>query len=127
SLLMEKRENLLIGSACSNGEIFEAMMQKGKEEASERAKFYDYIEVMPKGIYKPLIERELVKNESDLEEIISELVTIGKELNKPVVATGNVHYLNREDAIYREILLGSLKINQGKKLNLPEAHFRSTD
>ncbi|HJB24065.1 MAG TPA: PolC-type DNA polymerase III [Candidatus Jeotgalibaca pullicola] len=127
SLLIEKRENLLIGSACSNGEIFEAMMQKGKEEASNRAKFYDYIEVMPKGIYKPLIERELVKNESDLEEIISQIVAIGKELDKPVVATGNTHYLNKEDAIYREILIGSLKMNQGKKLNLPDAHFRSTD
>ncbi len=127
SLLIESRENLLIGSACSSGEIFEAMMQKGKEEATERAKFYDYIEVMPKGIYKPLIERELVKTEVDLEEIIQEIVEIGNELDKPVVATGNTHYLNREDAIYREILLGSLKINQGKQLHLPEAHFRTTD
>lgn len=127
SLLIESRENLLIGSACSSGEIFEAMMQKGKEEATERAKFYDYIEVMPKGIYKPLIDRELVKTEADLEEIIQEIVEIGNELDKPVVATGNTHYLNREDAIYREILLGSLKINQGKQLHLPEAHFRTTD
>lgn len=127
SLLIESRENLLIGSACSSGEIFEAMMQKGKEEATERAKFYDYIEVMPKGIYKPLIDRELVKTEADLEEIIQEIVEIGNELDKLVVATGNTHYLNREDAIYREILLGSLKINQGKQLHLPEAHFRTTD
>lgn len=127
SLLIESRENLLIGSACSSGEIFEAMMQKGKDEATERAKFYDYIEVMPKGIYKPLIDRELVKSEVDLEEIIQEIVEIGNELDKPVVATGNTHYLNREDAIYREVLLGSLKINQGKQLHLPEAHFRTTD
>ncbi|MDE1548776.1 PolC-type DNA polymerase III [Jeotgalibaca caeni] len=127
SLLVEYRENILIGSACSNGEIFEAMMQKGKEEALNRAKFYDYIEVMPKGVYKPLLANELVKSESDLEEIISEIVSIGQELNKPVVATGNAHYLNREDSIYREILLGSIKSNQGKVLHLPEAHFRSTD
>lgn len=55
------RENLLIGSACDKGEIFEAMMQKGVEEARNRAKFYDYIEVMPKAVYAPLIEQELVK------------------------------------------------------------------
>lgn len=127
SLLIKSRENLLIGSACSNGEIFEAMMQKGKEAAIEKAKFYDYIEVMPKGIYKPLIDRELVKTEADLEEIVQQIVEIGSEIDKPVVATGNAHYLNREDAIYREILLGSLKINQGKQLHLPEAHFRTTD
>ena len=127
SLLIEYRENILVGSACSNGEIFEAMMQKGRDEAHERAKFYDFIEVMPKDVYKPLLQNELVKNEADLEEIIREIVSIGQEMQKPVVATGNVHYLNREDAVYREILVGSLKINQGKELNLPEAHFRSTD
>ncbi|WP_369673254.1 PHP domain-containing protein, partial [Enterococcus faecium] len=80
SQLSKLREGLLIGSACSNGEIFEAMMQKGVEEAKNRAKFYDYIEVMPKPVYAPLIEQELVKNEADLEEIISNLVKIGDEL-----------------------------------------------
>lgn len=103
------------------------MMQKGAEAAKAKAKFYDYIEVMPKEVYAPLITRELVKNESDLEEIITQIVAIGDELGKTVVATGNVHYLNKEDAIYREILIGSLKVNQGKVLHLPEAHFRTTD
>ena len=60
SQLSKLREGLLIGSACSNGEIFEAMMQKGVEEAKNRAKFYDYIEVMPKPVYAPLIEQESV-------------------------------------------------------------------
>lgn len=127
SLLDKHRENLLVGSACSDGELFEAMMQKGKEEASVRAQFYDYLEVMPKGIYAPLIQKDLIKNERDLEEIISQIVQIGEEQGKPVVATGNVHYLNEEDAIYREILLSSMKVNQGKQLYLPEAHFRTTD
>ena len=127
SVLQASRENLLIGSACSEGEIFEAMMQKGAEVAKAKAKFYDYIEVMPKEVYAPLITKELVKNESDLEEIITQIVAIGDELGKTVVATGNVHYLNKEDAIYREILIGSLKVNQGKVLHMPEAHFRTTD
>ena len=127
SLLKNNRENLLIGSACSQGEIFEAMMQRGRETAKEKAKFYDYLEVMPKPVYRDLIKRELVKNEQDLEEIIYQIVKIGEELDKPVVATGNVHYLNEEDSIYREILLGSIKMNQGKELNLPYVHFRTTN
>ena len=102
-------------------------MLKGAGAAKAKVKFYDYIEVMPKEVYAPLITRELVKNESDLEEIITQIVAIGDELGKTVVATGNVHYLNKEDAIYREILIGSLKVNQGKVLHLPEAHFRTTD
>lgn len=128
SQLSKLREGLLIGSACSNGEIFEAMMQKGVEEAKNRAKFYDYIEVMPKPVYAPLIEQELVKNEADLEEIISNLVKIGDELGKLVVATGNVHYLNEEDAIYRKILVGSMGgANPLNRHSLPKVHFRTTD
>ena len=128
SQLSKLREGLLIGSACSNGEIFEAMMQKGVEEAKNRAKFYDYIEVMPKPVYAPLIEQELVKNEADLEEIISNLVKIGDELGKLVVATGYIHYLNEEDAIYRKILVGSMGgANPLNRHSLPKVHFRTTD
>ena len=122
------REGIIVGSACSNGEIFEAMMQKGVEEAKARAKFYDYIEIMPKPVYAPLLEQELVKNEADLEDIIQNLVKIGKELDKPVVATGNVHYLDQTDAIYRKILINSMGgANPLNRHSLPEVHFRTTD
>ncbi|MCB5955855.1 PolC-type DNA polymerase III [Enterococcus sp. CWB-B31] len=128
SQLNKLREGLIIGSACSSGEIFEAMMQKGVEEAKNRAKFYDYIEVMPKAVYAPLLEQELVKSEADLEEIISNLVKIGDELNIPVVATGNVHYLNEEDSVYRKILIGSMGgANPLNRHSLPLVHFRTTD
>ncbi|MEG0256042.1 PolC-type DNA polymerase III [Vagococcus sp.] len=128
SLLSELREGLIIGSACSKGEIFEAMMQKGVEEAKKRAKFYDYIEIMPKPVYAPLIEAELVKNEADMEDIIKNLVKIGDELKKPVVATGNVHYINEEDGIYRKILINSMGgANPLNRYSLPKVHFRTTD
>ncbi|MFL2106504.1 PolC-type DNA polymerase III [Desemzia sp. FAM 23991] len=127
SELTKYREGLIIGSACSNGEVFEAMMQKGYDEAKKKARFYDYIEIMPKEVYAPLIERELVRNEKDLEEIIRNLLQIGEELNKPVTATGNAHYLNPEDAVYRKILVhslgGALELNRAE---LPQVHFRTT-
>ncbi len=128
SELVKLREGLLIGTACDKGEVFVAMMQKGYEEAREKAKFYDYIEVMPKPVYAPLIEQELVKNEEDLEDIIKKLIQIGQELNKPVVATGNVHYLNEEDSIYRKILINSMGgANPLNRHRLPKVQFRTTD
>ncbi|MGX7058842.1 PolC-type DNA polymerase III [Vagococcus humatus] len=128
SELNKLREGLIVGSACSNGEIFEAMMQKGRDEAKKRAKFYDYIEVMPKPVYAPLIEQELVKTERALEEIIANIVKIGQELDKPVVATGDVHYLNEEDAIYRKILINSMGgANPLNRYSLPKVHFRTTN
>ncbi|NEW61983.1 PolC-type DNA polymerase III [Granulicatella sp. zg-ZJ] len=127
SLLQKHRMHLLLGSACSNGEVFEAIMQKGYDEALEKAKFYDYLEVMPKQVYSTLIAEELVHTEKDLEDIISQIVQMGKDLNKPVVATGNVHYLNKEDHIYREILISTMKANVNRQLHFPEVHFRTTD
>ncbi|MDT2847770.1 PolC-type DNA polymerase III [Vagococcus carniphilus] len=128
SKLSEYREGLLIGSACSKGEIFEAMMQKGVDEAKKRAKFYDYIEIMPKPVYAPLIEAELVKNNEDMEDIIQNLVKIGNDLDKPVVATGNVHYINEEDSIYRKILVNSMGgANPLNRYSLPEVQFRTTN
>ncbi|MGM0239301.1 PolC-type DNA polymerase III [Enterococcus sp. AZ103] len=128
SQLKKLRENLLVGSACSNGEIFEAMMQKGVEEAKNKASFYDYIEVMPKAVYAPLIEQELVKNQADLEDIIKNIIQIGKDLDKIVVATGDVHYLNEEDGIYRKILISSMGgANPLNRHSLPDVHFRTTD
>ncbi|MGO2629761.1 MAG: PolC-type DNA polymerase III, partial [Enterococcus italicus] len=128
SELVKLREGLIVGSGCDKGEVFVAMMQKGVEAAKKLAEFYDYIEIMPKPVYAPLIEQELIKNEADLEEIITNLIQIGDELNKPVVATGNVHYLNEEDSIYRKILINSMGgANPLNRHSLPKVHFRTTD
>ncbi|MED1202038.1 PolC-type DNA polymerase III [Heyndrickxia acidicola] len=128
SQLEKYREGIILGSGCDKGEVFEAMMQKGMDEAEEIAKFYDYLEVHPKEVYAPLIEAELVRDENALEEIISKIVSLGDKLNIPVVATGNVHYLNPEDKIYRKILIGSQGgANPLNRYELPDVHFRTTD
>mgnify|MGYP001248374550 CR=1 FL=1 len=128
SVLVQNREGLLVGSACAAGEIFEAAMQKPLEELEELAEFYDFLEVMPKAIYAPLLENETIQSERQLEEIIKKIVKLGERVNIPVVATGNVHYLNPEDKIYRKILLhyqaGASAHNRN---HLPDAHFRTTD
>ena len=129
ALLEKYREGLLVGSACADGEVFTAMMQKGYAVAREKAKFYDYLEVQPKPVYAPLIEQELVKDDARLEEIIANMVKLGHELDKPVVATGDVHFMNKEDAIYRRILIhsqgGANPLNRLK--DWPDLHFRTTD
>ena len=129
SVLDKYREGLLVGSACADGEVFTAMMQKGYGVAKEKAKYYDYLEVQPKAIYAPLVEQELVKDEHNLEEIIADMVKLAHELNIPIAATGDVHFMNKEDAIYRKILIhsqgGANPLNRLRKL--PDAHFRTTD
>ncbi|MGX1901689.1 PolC-type DNA polymerase III [Thermolongibacillus altinsuensis] len=128
SVLQKYREGILVGSGCDKGEVFEAMMQKGIEEAEKLATFYDFLEVHPPDVYKPLIEMEYVRDEAALRQIITNIVQLGEKLRIPVVATGNVHYLNREDKIYRKILIHSQ--SGGNPLNrheLPDVYFRTTN
>lgn len=127
SQLKKYREGLLLGTACSSGEVFTSMMQKGRDEALEKAKFYDFIELQPKAVYAPLIEDELIKDDANLEEILMNMTEIGDELGKPVVATGDVHYLNKEDSIYRKILIHSQAGNPLNRQMLPDVHFRTTN
>ena len=118
--LTRLREGLLIGSGCSNGELFETMMNKSSEEAEKVAKFYDYIEVHPKPVYSQLIDGGVIHDEWNLEDIIRKLVKLGKKLDKPVVATGNVHYLDENDAVFRQILVSS----QGGANSLNRYHYQ---
>ncbi|MCY8414433.1 PolC-type DNA polymerase III, partial [Bacillus spizizenii] len=128
SQLEKYREGLLIGSACDRGEVFEGMMQKSPEEVEDVASFYDYLEVQPPEVYRHLLELELVRDEKSLKEIIANITKLGEKLNKPVVATGNVHYLNDEDKIYRKILISSQGgANPLNRHELPKVHFRTTD
>ena len=84
--------------------------------------------MQPHAAYQPLIDSGLIQNKKHLEEIISNIVKLGKELDVPVVATGDVHYLNPEDAIYRKILIHSQGgANPLNRQELPDVHFRTTD
>ena len=138
TVLDAHREGLILGSACTEGEVFDAVVSQGVDAAVEVAKYYDFIEVMPPAIYAPLIAKEQVKDMEELQTIIKSLIEVGDRLGKPVLATGNVHYLEPEDEIYREIIVRSL--GQGAVINrtighgeaaqpapLPKAHFRTTN
>ncbi|SIT67298.1 PolC-type DNA polymerase III [Edaphobacillus lindanitolerans] len=128
SVLQRHREGLLIGSGCDKGEVFEGLMQKPLDEVEEIAKFYDYLEVHPKPVYSHLIELELVRDEWNLEDIIRKMMKLGKKTGLPVVATGNVHFIDEHQAAYRKILVGSQGgANPLNRHSLPDVHFRTTD
>lgn len=128
SILTKYRDGLLLGTACSSGEVFTAMMEKGYDDAKRRAEFYDFIEVQPKPNYAPLLEQKIIADDAHLEDILKNMVKVGEELDKKVVATGDVHYLDSHDAIYRQILINSQGgANPLNRTHRPDVHFRTTD
>ncbi|WP_302117276.1 PolC-type DNA polymerase III [uncultured Limosilactobacillus sp.] len=128
TVLTKYREGLLLGTACSSGEVFTAMMEKGYSQALERARYYDFIEIQPKPNYAPLLEQQVIADEAHLEDILKNMVKLGDELDKTVVATGDVHYLDPHDGIYRKILINSQGgANPLNRTERPDVHFRTTD
>ncbi|MGM8214507.1 PolC-type DNA polymerase III [Bacillaceae bacterium W0354] len=127
SKLIQLRDGILIGSGCDQGELFDTIALKSEEEAERVAEFYDYIEVQPPMNYYHLIEREQVQSVEHIKQLIKKLVNIGDKLGKKVVATGNTHYIDPHEKIYRKILIASQSGNPLNRQTQPDVYFRTTD
>nr|WP_281168953.1 PolC-type DNA polymerase III [Effusibacillus pohliae] len=126
SLLVKYREGLLVGTACQQGELFQAILRgKNEQELQEIAKFYDYLEIQPLVHYKPLLKNESVSSLESVKEYHRQILEIGRQLDKPVVATGDVHFLNPEDEIYRDVFLQS--VGDAQAGDQPPLYFMTTD
>ncbi len=100
------RSNLLVGSACGAGELFRAILSGASDdEAAKIASFYDYLEVMPPENDAYLVRSGRLGSIDDVKEISTRIYKLGKDLGVPVVATGDVHFLDPSDEVYRRILM----------------------
>lgn len=134
SELINLREGLIIGSGCSNGEIFEAAKTKSEEDLVNMMMFYDFIEVNPPSILTHLIESEEFANELDLMNNIKKIIFAADSIDKLVCATGDVHTLDPDDNKFREILVsqkqpggGFHPLYRSNIKTIPNAFLRTTD
>ncbi|HHT38536.1 MAG TPA: PolC-type DNA polymerase III [Mollicutes bacterium] len=134
SEIINNREGLLIGSSCANGEIFTLARSKSDDETNALMSFYDYIEIQPLSIYNYLVDLHDFANEMELQNHVEKIIRIALDNKKIVVATGDVHQLDKEDNIYREIIInqkvpggGRHPLSRDAIKNIPNQYFMTTN
>ena len=126
SVLEQHRDGLIIGSACVSGELYNAILDgKKAEEIEEIASFYDYLEIQPLCNNRFLIEEGRVADDEGLRDINRRILALGRKLGKPVCATCDAHFVNKEDEIYRRILLAGMKFKDADRDE--PIYLRTTD
>jgi len=99
-VLKKYSNGLIASSACLQGEIPQKLLHANYSEAKKAA--LEYLDIFGEGNYY----FELQKNNIPEQEIVNQkLISLGKELSIPLIATNDIHYVNKEDARAHEILL----------------------
>ncbi|MBQ1931319.1 MAG: PHP domain-containing protein, partial [Lachnospiraceae bacterium] len=127
SLLAKYREGLIIGSACEAGELFKAIVDGASDEdLAKIVRFYDYLEIQPLGNNEFMLREQ--KHASTWEDLMNynrKIISLGEQFHKPVVATGDVHFLNPEDSIYRAIIMAGKGFKDAD--NQAPLYYRTTE
>ncbi|MGL4949913.1 MAG: exonuclease domain-containing protein, partial [Anaeroplasmataceae bacterium] len=131
SVIEKHKDGLIILSGCYQGEVFDNALNNSIDDLIKSMSFYDVIEVQPLSAYAHLFD-EFINGEEVIKDVIRKIIEQAKKLNKLVVATGDVHYLNKTDKFYRDILIKTkgLKGSTHELSNynrFQEVHFRTTD
>ena len=136
-IVQQYRKNLLIGSACFNGDVYRNARYYNEDMLRKTCAFYDYVEVQPPANYSHLVNMGDIEKE-DVEKYIKDIIKAAKDVNKIVVATGDVHYLSPKEKVFRDVYISAPQVGKinhplnpyGRKdlpyFENPDQHYRTT-
>ena len=109
--LKQHSEGIICLSACLAGDVSNALLNRNYKKAKEIA--IEYNEIFGQGNFFLELQDH---NLPEQKEVNASLVKLSKELNIPLVATNDIHYVDKTDAKAHDVLLC---IQMGKTLNDP--------
>ena len=126
SVLNNFREGLILGTACEAGELYRALLEGySKEKIEEIVDYYDFLEIQPLNNNMFLVNNERVKSVEELKEINKKIINLGEKSGKITVATGDVHFLEPEDEVFRRILMSGQGYEDAEEQ--APLYFKTTD
>ncbi len=118
--LKKYSEGLIATSACLAGPVAQPLLNDDYKTAKKNAQTYSEI-------FKDHFYIEVQRNGMEEQNKVNEdLIRIAKELNLPLVATCDAHYLNKEDAEIQEVLWcisDGLTMDDPKRRRMPTNEF----
>ena len=128
AVLEQYREGIIVGSACEAGELIRSIVAgRPDEELEEIATFYDFLEIQPihNNDFLKIDDRFPIHTDEDLRDINRKVDALAKKLDKMLIATCDVHFLNPEDAVYRAMLQKANGYRDADRQ--PPLYLRTTD
>ena len=126
SLLNKYRDGLILTSACEAGELYRAIVEgRSYEELKKIAAYYDVLEIQPLGNNAYMVREGKVDSEEVIKDFNRTVIQLGEDLHKPVIATGDVHFTEPEDAVYRAVLQAGNGFKDAD--NQPPLFYRTTE
>ena len=123
SFLENHRKGLLIGTPGYKGEIGVAILNGyASNSISTMMEFYDYVEISPR-LSNVIVDGRKVTYEMQ-QELNCKLSRLAERTHRPLVATGNVHFLEKEDEICERVLLATKGVDFSNE-SIP-LYFRTT-
>jgi DNA polymerase-3 subunit alpha (Gram-positive type) len=128
------RDNILVGTACCNSEIFELAKTGTFEQLLKEIEFYDYVEIQPKSNYQYLVDSGNISSDN-LDKCLASIIKAAKLKNKLIVATGDVHHISAKDVIARDVYVNSkakgsrlhpLYNEKKPDLKIPNQYYKNT-
>lgn len=106
--------HLLFGSSCQNGEIFDTAFTRSEEELVEAMAFYDYIEVQPLDVYRHMLDSRTIHSVDELRQILTFILDAARKADKPVIASGDCHYVSMRQKRVRDVYINAKSTGNGR-------------